>query len=169
MTDGQAASVRTIAHYLSAHDIEFEQPAPGTFVVTLPGVRKQLTTVALVVGERSVSINAFVARHPDENHDAVHRWLLERNRRMYAVAFCIDQLGDIYLAGHLPHSSVNEDELDTVLGSVLEYADNSFNTILELGFATSIRKEWQWRVERGLPTDNLAAFAHLARQVDTAD
>ena len=40
---------------------------------------------------------------------------------------------------------VTADELDRLLGSVLTYADESFNTILELGFASSIRKEWEWR------------------------
>ena len=35
------------------------------------------------------------------------------------------------------------------------------NTILELGFRTSIEKEWRWRVSRGESTANLAAFTHL--------
>ena len=52
-------------------------------------------------------------------------------------------------------------ELDRVLGAVLTYADESFNTILELGFASSIRKEWQWRESRGESTRNLDAFKHL--------
>lgn len=157
-----AHSITVIRAYLESSGIDFEQVDSSTFVVVLPGVHKQRTTASLVVGDRSVSVNAFVARHPDENHDAVHRWLLERNRRMYCVAFCLDHLGDIYLSGHIPHAAVSEAELDTVLGSVLEYADNSFNIILELGFASSIRREWEWRTERGLSTENLAAFAHLA-------
>jgi hypothetical protein len=41
---------------------------------------------------------------------------------------------------------------------VLSYADESFNTILELGFATSIRKEWEWRLANGESTANLEAF-----------
>ena len=45
-----------------------------------------------------------------------------------------------------------------LLGAVLTYADESFNTILELGFATSIRKEWDWRRSRGESTRNLEAF-----------
>ena len=47
------------------------------------------------------------------------------------------------------------------MGAVLEYSDGSFNTLLELGFASSIQREWAWRQERGLPTDNLRAFTHL--------
>ena len=41
---------------------------------------------------------------------------------------------------------------------MLTYADESFNTILELGFASSIRKEWEWRRLRGESTANLEAF-----------
>jgi hypothetical protein len=94
----------------------------------------------------------------------VYRWLLERNRRTYGVSFAIDHLGDIYLVGRVPLDAVNEEELDRLMGAVLEYSDGSFNILLELGFADSIRREWQWRVERQLPTDNLQAFAHLMRQ-----
>ncbi len=146
---------------LAEADLEWEESAPGTFVVTMPGTRKLKTTCSLAVGAHSVSVNAFVARHPDENHAEVHRWLLERNARMYGVAFAIDQHGDVYLIGRLPLHAITPDELDRILGSVLEYADGSFNAILERGFASSIRREYDWRVKRGEPTYNLDAFRHL--------
>ncbi len=151
----------TLRYALTETGLECESPNQDTFVVVLPGEHKQRTTCSLVVGAHSLSINAFVARHPDENTDAVHRWLLERNARLFGVAFCVDHLGDIYLSGRLPLHAVTVDEVDRILGSVLEYADSSFNTILELGFASSIRREWAWRVSRGEPTDNLDAFTHL--------
>lgn len=157
----RAAATEAVQAYLSASDLTWERTDDGTFVVTLPGERKLLTTTALSVGEHALTINAFVARNPDENHEAVYRWLLERNRRTYGVAFALDHLGDVYLVGRVPLSSVTPDELDRLLGSVLEYSDGSFNTLLELGFATSIQREWAWRTQRGLPTDNLQAFAHL--------
>jgi hypothetical protein len=147
---------------LAAHDLEVEEPEPGSFVVVLPGERKQRTTCAMVVGEHALTVQAFVARHVDENAEAVYRWLLERNLRMYAVAFAVDPLGDIYLTGRLPLSSVTPDEVDRLLGSVLEYADGSFNTILEMGFGSSIAREWEWRLARGESTANLEAFTHLA-------
>ena len=91
----------------------------------------------------------------------MHRWLLERNAKMYGVAFAVDQHGDIYLTGRMSLHAVTPDELDRLLGAVLEYADNSFNAILERGFASSIRREYAWRVARGEPTYNLAAFRHI--------
>jgi hypothetical protein len=144
------------------HGLDVEEPAPGRFVVVLPGEHKQRTTVSFVVGEHALTVEAFVARHVDENAEAVYRWMLERNLRMYGVAFAVDHLGDIYLSGRLPLSSVTPDEVDRLLGSVLEYADGSFNTILELGFASAIRREWAWRLSRGEATTNLDAFPHLA-------
>jgi len=44
---------------------------------------------------------------------------------------------------------------------VLEAVDSDFNTLLELGFRSSIQKEWEWRVSRGESLKNLQAFAHL--------
>ncbi|QHY96408.1 hypothetical protein SSPS47_14920 [Streptomyces sp. S4.7] len=152
----------------AAHDsgLKWETPEPGTFVVTLPGTRKLSTTCSLRVGRHSLSVNAFVIRHPDANQEGVHRWLLERNLKLYGVAYAVDRLGDIYLSGKLPLSAVGEDEVDRLLGSVLEEADGSFNTLLELGFADAIRKEYAWRISRGESTRNLDAFAHLTRQPD---
>ncbi|GGU67067.1 hypothetical protein GCM10010211_35370 [Streptomyces albospinus] len=159
MTAGAA-----IERTLKDAGLEWESPAEGNYVVKLPGTRKLSTTCSLVVGRHSLSINAFVVRHPDENHDAVHRWLLERNTRLYGVSYAIDRLGDIYLVGKLPLAAVTPDELDRILGTVLENADGSFNTLLEMGFATAIRKEYAWRVSRGESTRNLEAFAHLTKR-----
>ena len=145
-----------------AAELEFEEPQPGTFVVVLPGERKLKTTCSLVVGAHSLSINAFVCRRPDENFEAVYRWLLERNTKMYGVAFALDNLGDVFLTGRVALNSVTPEEVDRLLGAVLDYSDSAFNTILELGFASAIRKELAWRRLRGEPTRNLDAFRHLA-------
>lgn len=148
----------TVRGYLEANGIDFVEDRPGVFSLTLPGEKKLQTPVRLDVGEHALGVHAFVCRNPDENHARVYRWLLERNLRMYAVAFAVDHSGDIYLDARLPLSAVTGDELDRLLGSVLANADESFNAILELGFASSIRKEWEWRVSRGESTRNLEAF-----------
>jgi hypothetical protein len=152
---------------LESSGLEWVEHGPGVFEVDLPGERKLKTTCRLEVGRHALAVHAFVARNPDENHDAVYRWLLERNLRLFGVAFAVDASGDIYLDGRLPLHAVTADELDRLLGAVLTYADESFNTILELGFATSIRREWGWRESRGEPTDNLEAFRHLRPESPT--
>ena len=149
---------QVIRDHLAEAGVEYDEVAQGVFSFSLPGEKKLQTAVRLDVGPHTLGVHAFVCRKPDENHERVYRWLLERNLRMYGVAFALDPLGDIYLDGRLPLAAVTSDELDRLLGSVLTYADESFNTLLELGFASSIRKEWEWRKLRGEPTRNLEAF-----------
>lgn len=146
-----------VREHLRANEIEFEE-TEGVFSFALPGEKKLQTPVRLDLGPHALGVHAFVCRRPDEEFERVYRWLLERNMKMYGVAFGIDHHGDIYLDARLPLSSVTPDDLDRLLGSVLTYADESFNTILELGFESSIRKEWEWRNDRGESTANLEAF-----------
>ena len=114
-----------------------------------------------MIGPHSVTVNAFVVRHPDENTDGVHQWLLRQNAKHPGLAYGIDPLGDVYLVGQLPLEAVNATQVDILLGRVLDTADSAFNTLLEMGFASSIRREWRWRVSRGESLANLAAFEHL--------
>jgi hypothetical protein len=156
-----------VRQHLADAEIDYEEPAPGVFQFSLPGERKQQTPVRLDLGPHALGVHAFVCRRPDEEFERVYRWLLEKNMRMYAVAFALDQHGDIYLDARLPLSMVDPDELDRLLGSVLTYADESFNAILELGFASAIRKEWEWRISRGESTRNLEAFRGWLETGDT--
>ena len=148
---------QVIEQWLDANEIEWTR-AGESWSFALPGEKKLQTPVRLDLGPHALGVHAFVCRKPDENFEGVYRWLLEKNMRMYAVAFGLDQLGDIYLDARLPLTTVTVEELDNLLGSVLAYADESFNTLLELGFASSIRKEWEWRNLRGESTANLEAF-----------
>jgi hypothetical protein len=161
--DPRAAALTVVRAALQDADVPWEQPAadPHTFVATLPGTRKLSTTCSLRVGEHTLSVNAFVVRRPDENHEGFYRWLLERNTRMYGLAYAVDRLGDVYLVGRLPLAAVTPQELDRLLGTVLNNADEPFNTLLELGFASAIKREWEWRTKRGESTRNLDAFTHL--------
>ncbi len=146
------------------HDrgLDFSRKEGGHFVVTLPpGENKLETTALLTVGNHGVRFEAFVCRKPDENFEGVYKYLLRRNRRLYGVAYTLDKIGDIYLVGRLSEQSVTPEELDAVLGQILEAADYDFNVLLGLGFLTSIKREWAWRVSRGESLRNLEPFRHL--------
>jgi hypothetical protein len=149
-----------VEEFLNHQKLDFEKSG-NSFLVTLPGEKKLQTHCALVVGDHSLSINAFVIRKPDDNEAAVHHWCMSKNASMYGLAYAINELGDIYLVGRLPLDAVNPQELDRILGAVLQYSDSSFNPLLELGFANAIRREWAWRVSRGESLANLDAFSHL--------
>ena len=165
----QDEAIELVRSHLHSAEVEFEEAVNGTFAVSLPGTRRLKTVASLVVGQHTLTTNAFVLRHPDENLEGVYKWLLERNRRLNAVAYAIDAFGDVYLVGHLPIAAVTPESIDAILGAVLEYADGDFNSLLELGFASAITKEWRWRRSRGESTANLAAFAHLGGPDEPSD
>ena len=151
----------TVAAALAELEVEHDRRGQGQFLVTLPGTRRLSTPTWLVVREQALFVQAFVCRRPDEDHEVVYRFLLQRNARLYGVHYALDRIGDIHLIGRLGLHAVTTAELDRVLGQVLEAADGDFNTLLELGFASSIRREYAWRTSRGEPVANLQAFAHL--------
>ena len=164
MTTRTESTAAVITAALTEREIEFQRVREDAFVVELPGERRLKTACWLTLGEHALTIDAFVVRRPDENHAAFYRYLLQHNAKSYVVSWSIDATGDVYLTGRLPLSAVDADELDRVLGAVLEYADGSFNELLKLGFGTSIRKEWAWRVKNDLPTYNRQAFAEFAQR-----
>ena len=162
MTAGQAADVdATVATALAELDVEHHRREPGQFLVTLPGTNRLQTHCWLLVREHTLFVQAFVCRQPDENHEGVYRFMLQRNARLYGVHYALDRIGDIHLIGRIALHAVTPEEVDRVLGQVLEAADGDFNTLLELGFATSIRREHAWRQDRGESLANLRAFEHL--------
>lgn len=160
-TAPEEAARTAVRTALEGLDLPWSETRPGLFAVTLPGSAKLSTACALEVGRYGLSVRAFVARRPDENHAKVYRWLLQRNLKLRGVCFSLDAAGDIHLTGTLPLESLSAAVVDAVLGTVADTADSSFNPILERGFATSIAREWTWRRSRGESTAHLAAFAHL--------
>jgi len=161
MSSGQepASAVQAVLDELG---LTYESSQPGAFLVRLEGQHKLATMTWLIVGSHSLSVEAFFCRQPDENHEAFYRFLLERNGRMYGVHFSLDPVGDVYLTGRLPLSGISAADIDQLLGCVLSYADDNFDTALELGFANAIRREWAWRAKRGESLANLRAFARFA-------
>ncbi|MEO6886693.1 MAG: YbjN domain-containing protein [Jatrophihabitantaceae bacterium] len=151
-------AIEVIENYLREQELEHERLDERSFAVALPGEKRLKTACLLTVGAHSLEIEAFVMRKPDENHEKVYAFLLQRNARMYAVSWAIDDSGDVYLNGRMPLAAIDADEVDRILGSVLEYSDGTFNTLLELGFGSSIRREWAWRVKNGESLANLQAF-----------
>jgi hypothetical protein len=154
-------SLTQVVEFLSEQDLNYELAGEKTVVVSLPGVNKQFVNVALTVGDTIFKIESFVARNPDENHEAVYRWILEQNRKLLVINYCLDHLGDIYLSGTLPIATLDTAQIDQLLGVMLQTSDNSFNVLLELGFKSAIEREWAWRTSNGMDLANLQAFAHL--------
>lgn len=164
-----AAAADVIAGTLADLELEHQKLADDHFVAELPGTRRLKTTCHLKLSPHSLQISAFVMRHPDESFEELWAYLLTKNARAYSVGWAIDKVGDVYLMGRLPLIAVTAAEVDRVLGTVLQMADDNFNPMLEIGFRSAIAREWKWRTSRGEPTKNLDAFRGLIDQMMRAE
>ena len=154
-------ALQVLSEYLDNSKIDYQSLDANTLAVTIPGEKKLYTNAIFKVSDKTLSVNAFVIRKPDQNSERVHEWLLRHNSTNYLLSYAVNELGDIYLVGRLPIELVTREEIDRIIGAIHEYCDSSFNILLELGFEDAIRREWVWRISRGESVANLEAFTHL--------
>ncbi len=120
---------------LSDLGVALERVEAGAYVVTLPGAHGRATLVWLVAGEQSVAVEAFVLHLIDvPDPGPLHRWLLARNLRLRTVCFGLDDVGDVFLTGSLPHAGVDAATVDRVLGEVVQLVDEGTPALLRLAY-----------------------------------
>ena len=157
--------IELVRRWAEENDVEIESVSAEQAVVILPGEKKLKTNVSIRSGAHTVDFQAFIIRKPDENRERFFQWLLQQNGRLGGLSFSVDGHDDVYLNASLPPEVFAVDGadevLDAYLGRFLGIADKSFNELLALGFLTSMKREWAWRIARGESTRNLAAFEHL--------
>jgi hypothetical protein len=109
--------------------------------VRIPGTTRSWIPFEIDVGQRSVKVTSHVIIEPDENHKAVYELLLRHNHRAPGSYFSIDgKEGVICLVNRIPLAEFDELKLDEVVGSMIEETETTFRTIINLGFASRMKK-----------------------------
>ena len=129
--DGQLLDV------LTELGVELERVEAGAYVLTLRGTRRRSTLVWLVAGEQAVAVEAFVMHVvpggcPDPGR--LHRHLLARNLRLRAVHYGLDEVGDVFLTGSLPHSAATVEGVDRLLGELWQLVEDDHETLVALAY-----------------------------------
>ncbi len=104
--------------------------------VRMRGEEKEFTTVWLTLGQRTLRYEAYVMPAPEENIEALFENLLRRNERLIGVHFAIGVEDAVFLRGDLPLVALSENELDRVIGSLYATAEQCFQGLLRIGFAS---------------------------------
>ena len=118
----------------------FERVEAGAYLVRLPGRRRASTLVWLIAGEQAVAVEAFVMHvveppeGPAPDLGPLHRYLLGRNLRLRDVHFGLDDVGDVFLTGSLPHAAVEAATVDRLLGEVLQLLEESTDALVRLAY-----------------------------------
>lgn len=131
-------------------DLEVERVGEHGWLTVLSGERKRTIPVYLELGDHTLIVESFFMAAPDERHDEVYRYLLQRNLRTYTLRFAIYDSGDVMLVGVIPRHALTAHELDRTLGQLLTVADETYWPAIRLGFTAYIEREQNWRAKVGL-------------------
>ena len=104
--------------------------------IRVHGEEKDVYTVWLTLGQRTLHYETYVMPAPEENHGQLYEHLLRRNKKLTGMAFVIGLEDAVFLQGQLAADAVTDDELDRILGSFYAYVEQCFRPALRIGFAS---------------------------------
>ena len=139
-----------IDEWFTQSELEVERVGEHAWLTVLSGERKRTIPVYLELGSHTLVIESFFLSAPDERHDEVYRYLLQRNVRTYTLRFALYDSGDVMLVGVIPRHAVTIAELDRTLGQLMTVADESYWPAIRMGFTSYIEREQSWREKVGL-------------------
>jgi hypothetical protein len=116
--------------------VERGEPGERRWYVRVTGESKDIFTIWFTLRQRSLHFETYVMPAPEENPTEFYEHLLRRNRKLHGVTFCIGDEDAVFLVGAVPVHSIDEGELDRILGSVYAYVEKCFLPALRIGFAT---------------------------------
>jgi hypothetical protein len=104
--------------------------------VRMTGEDKDVTTVWITLGQRTLRYETYVMPAPEENAAELYESLLRRNERLVGAHFSIGVEDAIFLRGELPLAVVTADELDRAIGTLYATVEQVFRGLLRIGFAS---------------------------------
>lgn len=116
-----------------------EDPDTLRWFVRVNGEEKDVFSVWFHLRQRTLHYETYVMPEPEENHARFYEYLLKRNTEFMGAAFGIGEENAIFLAGALPNSSIDDDELDRILGSLYVWVERFFKPMLGIGFESRFK------------------------------
>lgn len=104
--------------------------------VRMRGEEKDIFTLWLTVGQRTLQFETYVLPAPEENEAQFYEHLLRRNASFNGMAFSIGEEDAVFLTGQLPLGAIDDGELDRILGETWVYVERCFRPALRIGFAS---------------------------------
>jgi hypothetical protein len=116
--------------------VERGEPDERRWYVRVNGEQKAVFTIWFTLGQRTLQYETYVMPAPEENAAHLYEHLLRRNRKLNGAAFAIGVEDAIFLVGQVPVRSVDEGELDRILGSLYAYTEQFFRPAMRIGYAS---------------------------------
>lgn len=104
------------------------------WTVAVPLEKRGPLTVAIGVGDHTLTLRTFVMRGPDRAHEDVYRRLLTKHFATRVWRFALDKDSDIFAVADLPLDALTGQSLDGTLGLLAALVDETYEGILRTGF-----------------------------------
>ena len=106
----------------------------NAWLVSMEGHVRQRVSVAVVLRRDRVSLYSFMVRAPRDNHADFYALLLRKNLRTFAMKYCLDADGDVWLMAEMPRNGFDAGELDRILGVFYQESEAAFEPLVHLGY-----------------------------------
>ncbi|MGA1722776.1 MAG: YbjN domain-containing protein [Ilumatobacteraceae bacterium] len=106
--------------------------------VRMAGEEKDVITVWLTLGQRTLRYETYVLPAPEENVSEFNEQLLRRNDALVGAHFSIGVEDAVYLRGELVDAAVDSAEVDRILGTLYATVEQVFRPLLRIGFASRV-------------------------------
>ena len=122
---------------LAGFERDSDEPAgESRWFIRVLGEEKDTFTLRFMLRQRMLHYETYVMPEPEENKELFLENLLSRNRKLVGAAFCIGEEDAVFLTGAIPASTVDETELDRILGTLWLTVEQNFKSLLKIGFAS---------------------------------
>lgn len=133
MTSAELATLTETWVADSDSDVVWAGDHEGRRGVRMRQQARDFTTVWFSVGERTVSIEAYVLpKPPPDRLAATLRLCMIRNRSVRRMHFALDEVEGILLLGKIPLREVDEQELEMALAEVYQLVETTFRPLVRL-------------------------------------
>jgi hypothetical protein len=115
------------------------EPDEHRWYVRLSGEQKDTFTIWFTLGQRTLHYETYVMPAPIENQSALYEHLLRRNLKLNGAAFAVGEEDAVFLVGQIGAGSVDDGELDRILGSLYAWVEQFFRPAMRIGYASVFR------------------------------
>ena len=114
--------------------VERGEPGERRWYVRVTGEQKSVFTIWFTLQQRCLHYETYLMPAPEENQGRLYEHLLRRNLKLNGVALAIGVEDAVFLVGQQSVHTIDEGELDRILGSLYVYTEQFFRPAMRIGY-----------------------------------
>jgi hypothetical protein len=110
------------------------------WLIRLKGDERDVITMWLSLRQRTVFVETELMPAPEENLEALYRYLLVKNHELRELHLAIGPEAGIYLIAQVPVGELTLSRMDELAGATLTYVDEMYPTVMTMGLPLLYRR-----------------------------